>query len=354
MKYYYLDGIEKKGPYSLEELISRKLNPNTLVFKEGSENWVKISEIELYSEQKSQSNFNFKRLLNNLFNWLRAYKKKVIITFVTFLVFILSYSIYDFFTLSESKARETSNRFFNMLVVNSLDENIFKEIYPSYKLIGDRLVFKKACKIKSISKNSDGDYEVFAFYQPHRLQNYPIYLLIGRENFKTVIKSSKGINYAYYDGVFEYGKKKGCLTGEEDDVLIGNVINEKNLRNELEFDIQLKLKSLYRNLKVTHNVSSNWGMISGDVTITNNNDIDFDYFDFECNVEFYDNNGRLLSSNKVYTLDEIKAFQSESGRVFNTSQNSSKFKIVPVINMTTNLKNKIIKNIISNTTEKCY
>lgn len=32
MKYYYLDGIEKKGPYEKEELKNYNINAETLVF----------------------------------------------------------------------------------------------------------------------------------------------------------------------------------------------------------------------------------------------------------------------------------------------------------------------------------
>lgn len=46
MKYYYLDGIEKKGPYTLAELKSRNLSPDTLIYKEGRQNWKRLSDFE--------------------------------------------------------------------------------------------------------------------------------------------------------------------------------------------------------------------------------------------------------------------------------------------------------------------
>ena len=354
MNYYYLDGIEKRGPYSIEELKSRNLNPNTLVLLEGSKDWVKLSELEFNKIQKSKKNISIKKHIISNSKRLKANKKKVIISIITFLLLIFCYLIYDFFSLTESKAKEISNRFFNMLVINSLDDNIFNEIYPKYYSIGNRLVFKKECKIKNISKNSDGDFEVFATYKPNRVQTFPIYLLIGRENFKTIIKSSKGINYAYYDRVLEYGKKKGCLTGQEDDVEMGRIINDKNLRNFLEMKSEDMMNSLYRNLKVNNDIRSNWGYISGNVTITNNNSIDFGYFDFECKIEFYNKNGQITSSEEIYGINEINAFGSSSGRVFSTSRNSIKFKIVPIIKQTFELKNKIRDEIISNTSYGCY
>ena len=45
MNYYYLDGLEKKGPYSKEELKASNLTPNTLVFSNGMKNWTMIKEL---------------------------------------------------------------------------------------------------------------------------------------------------------------------------------------------------------------------------------------------------------------------------------------------------------------------
>ena len=42
-KYYYLDGLEKKGPYNSEEIKSRKLSLETLIFTEGSDNWLPLA-----------------------------------------------------------------------------------------------------------------------------------------------------------------------------------------------------------------------------------------------------------------------------------------------------------------------
>jgi hypothetical protein len=353
MKYYYLDGIEKRGPYTFEELHSRNLSSDTMVFREGSKKWIRLSDIENIKSKKTIETYIEKSENKLTLNWVKKYKKGLIIALTSLFVVFISYSIYDQFTLSEKQAREISNRFFNMLVVNSLDDNIFKEIYPNFYSIGNRLVFKKSCRISNISKNSDGDYEVFASYQPYKLQSYPIYLLIGKENNKTVIKSSKGINYAYYDRILEYGKKKGCLTGQEDDVEIGRIIKEKDLRNDLEIETQLKMRSLYMNLKVNDNIKSEWGSITGNITVTNNNDIDFGYFEFECKVEFYNRNGQITSSEKVYGINELIAHGSSSGSVFCTAQNSVRFKVIPIIKETFELKNKVKDEIISNTLYGC-
>lgn len=45
MLYYYLDGLEKKGPYSSEELRSRNVHPETMVFANGMANWTAIKDL---------------------------------------------------------------------------------------------------------------------------------------------------------------------------------------------------------------------------------------------------------------------------------------------------------------------
>lgn len=50
MKYYYLDGIEKKGPYSIEEIKSRNLSKETMIYREDKFDWLPLSNfIELNS-----------------------------------------------------------------------------------------------------------------------------------------------------------------------------------------------------------------------------------------------------------------------------------------------------------------
>lgn len=46
MKYYYLDGIEKKGPYTLEEILSRNLSSDTMIYREDKTNWLALSDFE--------------------------------------------------------------------------------------------------------------------------------------------------------------------------------------------------------------------------------------------------------------------------------------------------------------------
>ena len=49
MNYYYMDGLDKKGPYTKEEIQLRKLSPETLLIKEGMTQW---SKLETFDELK--------------------------------------------------------------------------------------------------------------------------------------------------------------------------------------------------------------------------------------------------------------------------------------------------------------
>lgn len=46
INYYYLDGIDKKGPFSKDEIISKNLTPTTLVYFDGLTNWTPLSQFE--------------------------------------------------------------------------------------------------------------------------------------------------------------------------------------------------------------------------------------------------------------------------------------------------------------------
>lgn len=51
MLYYYLDGLDKKGPYTVEELRARNVTFDTMVFTEGMANWEPIHSLPELSEK---------------------------------------------------------------------------------------------------------------------------------------------------------------------------------------------------------------------------------------------------------------------------------------------------------------
>ena len=46
MNYYYMDGLDKKGPYTKEEIKLRQLTPETLLIKEGMTQWNKLESFD--------------------------------------------------------------------------------------------------------------------------------------------------------------------------------------------------------------------------------------------------------------------------------------------------------------------
>ena len=264
----------------------------------------------------------------------------------TCVILLASYFIYERFTLSEEEAKNTSNRFFNMLVMKNYSDQ-FVDVYPNFNQIGARVAPFELPKINNISKNSDGDFEVYS-----SIGNIPIYLLISKSNNKAIVKSSKGINYAYYNRVLEYGKKKGCLTGNENDIEMGKIIEDKKLKSDLELETKFKINDIYYNLKITNDIKQSYGMTSGNVTIKNNNYFDIGYGDLDCIVEFYNRNGNIVSSEKLYFF-EIRAQGSASSSVYSSSESAVSFKIIPTVKNTEEIKNKIRDRIIAETDFGC-
>lgn len=44
-KYYFIVGTKRKGPFTAEEIIEKKLSPETLIWAEGLHNWTKLKDI---------------------------------------------------------------------------------------------------------------------------------------------------------------------------------------------------------------------------------------------------------------------------------------------------------------------
>lgn len=45
MLYYYMDGLDKKGPYTAEEILSRNLSKDTLIYSDTMPNWMALKSI---------------------------------------------------------------------------------------------------------------------------------------------------------------------------------------------------------------------------------------------------------------------------------------------------------------------
>lgn len=281
-------------------------------------------------------------------------KAYLIISSVIGTLLILAIVLYTYkrYTITEEEARTTSNRFFNMLIMENLSLKEFEELYPSFNELEHRVVLKKKCEINNLSKNSDGNFEVYSSVEISKNNSIPIYLLLSKLNGKVIIKLSKGINFAYYNRILEYGKKKGCLSGSENDAEMGKIIDDKKLNSDLELETRLKMNNIYYNLKVSNDIKKSYGMISGNVTVKNNNDFELGFGDIKCIVEFYNTNGNIVDSREIY-LFEISAYGSKSSSVYSSSGSAASFKIIPTIKNTDALRNRIRDRIILETNFGC-
>ncbi|MDX1828891.1 MAG: DUF4339 domain-containing protein [Lutibacter sp.] len=57
--YFYLDGADKKGPLSKDEIIALKLSEKTLIYYDGLDNWQPISELEDFKEKNTVNDLKF-------------------------------------------------------------------------------------------------------------------------------------------------------------------------------------------------------------------------------------------------------------------------------------------------------
>lgn len=352
MKYYYLDGIDKLGPYSSEEIKSRNLSTDTMVLKGDNKKWLPLKQFKEFNKKPKEINIEDKTLEKRV---LPSQKNNRYLKFLILAIIILfiSFFVYKHYSLSEDETKDLANRFFNAVLVENIDYNTIDEIYPDFRSIGSVIDFQNTCTINNISRNKDY-YEVYASYNHSKNKSYPIYLLVGKVKGDAYIISSTGINFAFYDKVYNYGRKKGCFSGNEDDFQIGRIIDEYNLRSEFEYSVDIELRLLKRKLQITSDLYSDYfGFTKGSVTIKNNNDIDFKYSEFDCRVEFYDKNGQITHSKKL-PFYELDAQSSTTEMVMTAKKHSLRYNVIPRININSRIKDLIKNKVISEIEYGCF
>jgi len=134
---------------------------------------------------------------------------------------------------------------------------------------------------------------------------------------------------------------------------MGMIISNKKIREDFELKTDHKVQYLYDNIKITSNLEKSFGLTSGNVTITNNNNIDFSFSDLECRIEFYNRNGQITNSDNLF-FTNISAYSSMSSYASSTSEYTVSYKVIPTIKNTDGLKNKIKEKIIEETRYGCY
>ena len=275
-------------------------------------------------------------------------QNKLVLPLIIAVGVLTAFILYQKFSFTESMARETAKKFFNILMIKGSNKE-FDEVYPTFGK-GSRIVTPIICKISSVTKRDDGNYDVYASYEASKIKVYPISLVINRSG---KIVNSRGVSWAYYDKTMEYGKKLGCLTGSEEDVEMEKIISDKNLRSKLEMLTNVELSIIYDKIKATGKLKYEWGYANGTVVVSNNSPYNFEYGEIKCQVKFYSPNGILTNTEDVLITD-LPAYSSTSRMVYASVSSSSSYKIVPEIVENDNLKNNVKDYIIRTTSYGCY
>ena len=97
-EYYYLDGADKKGPYSKQEIIDLELSSDTLIFVDELNKWVSYQDLEDFKPKIEEIEVESNQVQN---------KKKLNITnFLVLLFLILSASGIAYFLTEEHKKKD--------------------------------------------------------------------------------------------------------------------------------------------------------------------------------------------------------------------------------------------------------
>ena len=345
-KYWIIVENQQQGPYDFKELFSHNINAKSKVWHNGLEDWIEFESLPDYTDYLDfikEQNVKAKK------NW----KKKLSLIFLGILFFLAGIFLYNTFSLSKDIAEEEAQRLFSLLSIENPDTKELELLYPNFTDIGQRLVLKGKIEINNISKNSSGNFDVFATYN----QRTPINVEVSRENFKNKIISSKGLSYYYYNQIRNYGIKKGCLTGNEDDIELGRIVKSKDLESNLNIDTATKIAEYYDNIKKEENIYESGGYfptLSGNVTITNNNNVYLDNSSIKCNLLILDYNGNVIESSPLYFFNTIRPHSSESARVYSTIPNgASKYRVEFDVNISENISNLLKEEVIRNIKKNC-
>lgn len=156
-KYYFLNGIQKNGPFSEEELIRLNLDIETLVWTEGFDNWIQLKDIkELIKTIPPPIPENIpKKIVAK-----KQSKKLLLSTFLLLALLIISFIV--IYTLIESKKAELKQELTHRV------ENIFND----KPIICDGVKFNVTGDLKEITKPIKTNSESFDLVYGIELDEY--------------------------------------------------------------------------------------------------------------------------------------------------------------------------------------
>lgn len=271
-------------------------------------------------------------------------KKAFALTIVICFGLVVGYFAYKRFSLSEEEAKKAVLTFYQMSKAQTVD----KSIYPSRSQIDLSLILKKDLVINDISKNPEtGMYDVYTEYIYNESYKYPIVFNVEKKNGIVQIKSSKGLCYHLYNGVFDLGVALNKIDPKATDVEISKAIIKESLQQHYKSLESMEMILLNIQLKLSTNISSSYI----NVLLKNESEYDLNYDDVDCKIEFLDNYGNIINSKKVNFTSTISAKQTTTASMFyprvlydfDTYQVTG--KIVKTDNIIALLKETILSNI---------
>lgn len=337
-EYWYIESEQQIGPFHLNEFLAKNLGDETIVWFDGLTDWTEYKNIK---SQLSKP--------NNTTSSKKRNKKPIIITalITVFCALVVSgYFIYEKYSFKEEDAKKVIIQFFEM----SKTENIDDKIYPAYDKISRAIIMKNNYKINSINEDPvTGNYNVYAEYIHNESFKYPISFVVEKKNGRVQIKSSRGLCFYLYNGIYDYGEALGELNGKENDQEMSKIILRKNLANNYlgaeSIEFFLMRLVMEANVKIDY---SYFGSASGSVFLHNKSDYDLENSDINFKVNFLDSEGNVLASKNVDFLLGVKAGQSAQGHLYASgiNDNWTKYDATFEIIRTDRLKEEARKRII--------
>jgi len=188
-KYYYSsNGIDKNGPVTLEELKQIKIDPKTMVWFEGLDNWVNAEEIKelnsLFTSPKINLNkkkLNKKNITSTVANSKKK-KRKWVLPIVILSLIILSGTVRFVLKSNNSVVQEISveeieneleNKYIEPLKIaepeNSYEEEIISDIREKFEAVNYNINSYKKVKKDLMDESTEGG-ELEAYFKKEELK----------------------------------------------------------------------------------------------------------------------------------------------------------------------------------------
>lgn len=117
IKYYFLKGDQRKGPFELDDLISQQINRKTLIWAEGYKDWLPAGEVKEISEKLPPDLYTTEKSKPDIYD--RAYKiVRIVVIFIVCLFLInLATSYY-----AESDNHEQQTYVEHVMTIEEIEE----------------------------------------------------------------------------------------------------------------------------------------------------------------------------------------------------------------------------------------